>query len=68
MPCCDIGINPRTVVYGDVETRAAMEKPQGYPGSGWCRTATTAILMRNTVEAAKWQLGLSSPKTSECAN
>ena len=54
----DIGINPRDgKILGDVETEAAMEKASWItPVPGGAGTATTAILMRNTVEAAKWQL------------
>jgi len=56
----DIGINPKDgKLYGDVETEAAMEKAAWVtPVPGGAGTATTAILMRNTVEAAKWQLEL----------
>mgnify|MGYP000849563834 FL=1 len=54
----DIGINPKDgKLLGDVETEAAMEKAAWItPVPGGAGTATTAILMRNTVEAAKWQL------------
>ena len=55
----DIGINPQDdgTILGDVETEAAMEKAAWItPVPGGAGTATTAILMRNTVEAAKWQL------------
>lgn len=55
----DIGINPQDdgTILGDVETEAAMEKAAWItPVPGGAGTATTAILMRNTIEAAKWQL------------
>ncbi|HBI26898.1 MAG: bifunctional 5,10-methylenetetrahydrofolate dehydrogenase/5,10-methenyltetrahydrofolate cyclohydrolase [Syntrophaceticus sp.] len=54
----DIGITPKDgKIYGDVETEVAMEKAAWVtPVPGGAGTATTAILMRNTVEAAKWQL------------
>ncbi|MGI6405218.1 MAG: bifunctional 5,10-methylenetetrahydrofolate dehydrogenase/5,10-methenyltetrahydrofolate cyclohydrolase [Syntrophaceticus sp.] len=54
----DIGINPKDgKILGDVETDVAMEKAAWItPVPGGAGTATTAILMRNTVEAAKWQL------------
>ena len=55
----DIGINPQPdgKILGDVETEVAMEKASWItPVPGGAGTATTAILMRNTVEAAKWQL------------
>jgi methylenetetrahydrofolate dehydrogenase (NADP+)/methenyltetrahydrofolate cyclohydrolase len=54
----DIGINVKDgKLLGDVETEVAMEKAAWVtPVPGGAGTATTAILMRNTVEAAKWQL------------
>lgn len=54
----DIGINPKDgKILGDVETEVAMEKAAWItPVPGGAGTATTAILMRNTVEAAKWQM------------
>lgn len=55
----DIGINATKdgKIVGDVETDVAAEKAAWItPVPGGAGTATTAILMRNTVEAAKWQL------------
>ncbi len=55
----DIGINATKdgKIVGDVETDAAAEKAAWItPVPGGAGTATTAILMKNTVEAAKWQL------------
>lgn len=58
----DIGINPKDgKLLGDVETDVAAEKAAWItPVPGGAGTATTAILMRNTVEAAKWQLEMKS--------
>jgi methylenetetrahydrofolate dehydrogenase (NADP+)/methenyltetrahydrofolate cyclohydrolase len=58
----DIGINPKDgKILGDVETDVAAEKAAWItPVPGGAGTATTAILMRNTVEAAKWQLEIKS--------
>ncbi len=55
----DIGINATKdgKIVGDVETEIAAEKAAWItPVPGGAGTATTAILMKNTVEAAKWQL------------
>jgi len=55
----DIGINATKdgKIVGDVETEIAAEKAAYItPVPGGAGTATTAILMKNTVEAAKWQL------------
>ncbi len=55
----DIGINPTKdgKIVGDVEFEVAKEKASWItPVPGGAGTATTAILMKNTVEAAKWQL------------
>lgn len=55
----DIGINPTKdgKIVGDVEFEVAKERAAWItPVPGGAGTATTAILMRNTVEAAKWQL------------
>lgn len=55
----DIGINATKdgKIVGDVEFDVAKEKASWItPVPGGAGTATTAILMRNTVEAAKWQL------------
>ena len=55
----DVGINTTKdgKIVGDVETEIAAEKAAWItPVPGGAGTATTAILMKNTVEAAKWQL------------
>jgi methylenetetrahydrofolate dehydrogenase (NADP+)/methenyltetrahydrofolate cyclohydrolase len=55
----DVGINATKdgKLVGDVETEVAAEKAAWItPVPGGAGTATTAILMRNMVEAAKWQL------------
>lgn len=55
----DIGINTTKdgKIVGDVEFDVAKEKASWItPVPGGAGTATTAILMRNTVEAAKWQM------------
>lgn len=55
----DIGINATKdgKIVGDVETEVAAERASWItPVPGGAGTATTAILMKNTVEAAKWQL------------
>jgi methylenetetrahydrofolate dehydrogenase (NADP+)/methenyltetrahydrofolate cyclohydrolase len=55
----DVGINATKdgKIVGDVETEIAAEKAAYItPVPGGAGTATTAILMQNTVEAAKWQL------------
>jgi methylenetetrahydrofolate dehydrogenase (NADP+)/methenyltetrahydrofolate cyclohydrolase len=55
----DIGINVTKdgKIVGDVETEIAAERASWItPVSGGTGTATTALLMKNTVEAAKWQL------------
>lgn len=55
----DIGINATKdgKLVGDVEFDIAKEKAAWItPVPGGAGTATTAILMRNTVEATKWQL------------
>ncbi|MGB9791600.1 MAG: bifunctional 5,10-methylenetetrahydrofolate dehydrogenase/5,10-methenyltetrahydrofolate cyclohydrolase [Thermacetogeniaceae bacterium] len=55
----DIGINPTKdgKIVGDVEFEVAKERASWItPVPGGAGTATTAILMKNTVEAAKWQL------------
>jgi len=47
----------KTRTYGDVEFEAAKEKAAAItPVPGGVGVVTTAILLRNTVEAAKWQV------------
>jgi methylenetetrahydrofolate dehydrogenase (NADP+)/methenyltetrahydrofolate cyclohydrolase len=49
----------KTKTYGDVDAEAAKEiVSQITPVPGGVGVVTTAILLRNTVEAAKWQLGI----------
>jgi len=48
----------KTKTYGDVDFEAAKDKAAAItPVPGGVGVVTTALLLRNTVEAAKWQLG-----------
>ncbi len=48
----------KTSTYGDVDFAAASEKAAAItPVPGGVGVVTTAILLRNTVEATRWQLG-----------
>lgn len=47
----------KTSTYGDVDFAAASEKAAAItPVPGGVGVVTTAILLRNTVEATRWQL------------
>jgi len=49
----------KTNTYGDVDFAAASEKAAAItPVPGGVGVVTTAILLRNTVEATRWQLGV----------
>lgn len=49
----------KTSTYGDVDFAAAKEKAAAItPVPGGVGVVTTAILLRNTIEAARWRLGL----------